>query len=151
MSLSQILTFFIWWRHTSFFICFSMRHSHVFIFCVIFFKLISYVLQLIALYGIANQRFQFISSIQNGRLKNGKPLKPKFVQIQKQNINSYRFEVADYEYCQIKIVCCVVGRFAKYRYYASWIRCLIWIYSKDELFAINLQKKWDKSVKKWWN
>ena len=72
---SQILKILIQWRHNGFFICFSMRHSHVFNFCVIFFKLISYVLQLIALYGIANQRFRFISSIQNGRRKNGKTVK----------------------------------------------------------------------------
>ena len=33
--------------------------------------------------------------------KTEKPLKQKFVQIQKQNVNSYRFEVADYEYGHI--------------------------------------------------
>ena len=52
-----------------------MRHSHVFNFCVIFFKLISYVLQLIVLYGIANQRFRFISSIQMAAKKNRKTVK----------------------------------------------------------------------------
>jgi len=59
-------------------------------------------LQLNTLYGIANQQFRLISSTQYGRRKKTeKPLKQKFVQIQKQNVNSNRFEVADYEYGHI--------------------------------------------------
>ena len=46
---SQNLKILIWWRHNGCFVCFSMRHSHVFNFCEIFFKLIRYVFQLIAL------------------------------------------------------------------------------------------------------
>ena len=42
--------------------------------------------------------------------KNGKPLKQKCVQIQKQNVNSYSFEVADDEYGHILVVRCVICR-----------------------------------------
>ena len=62
---------------SAFFVRFWVRHSNVFDFCAIFFKLIHFVLQLIALYGIANQRFRFKSSIQNCRLNNGKTVKTK--------------------------------------------------------------------------
>ena len=41
-----------------------MRHSHVFNFCPIFFKMIYHVFQRMTLYGIANQRFPLISSNQ---------------------------------------------------------------------------------------
>ena len=40
-----------------------MRHSHVFNFCLIFFKLGKFVLQLIPLYGIATQHFRIIYSV----------------------------------------------------------------------------------------
>ena len=44
---------------------------------------LSHVLQLIALYGIANQRFRFISSIENNGRKNGKPVKTKICENRK--------------------------------------------------------------------
>ena len=80
---SQIFEILIRWRHNSFFTCFTMRHSHVFNFCAIFFKLISFVFHLIALHGIANQHFRFISSIQNGGRKNGKTVKNKICENRK--------------------------------------------------------------------
>jgi len=66
---SQILKCLLWWRHNGFFCCFQMRHSHVFNFCLNFFKLGHFFLQLMPLYGIATQHSRLISSIQYGRRK----------------------------------------------------------------------------------
>ena len=85
-----------------------MRHSHVFNFCQIFFKMIYHVFQRINLYGIANQRFPLISSIQYGRPKSGKwPLKWKFSKNEKQSIVSYWLWVADDKYDHIFCVGCI--------------------------------------------
>ena len=64
------------------------------------------VSQLITLYDTANQQLRLISSIQYGRRK--KRTKQKLLQIQKQNVNSYRFEVADDEYGNTEVVRCVI-------------------------------------------
>ena len=63
-----------------------MRHSHVFSLCAIILKLIHFVLQLIALCGIANQCFRVISSIQNVHRKT---VKPQFAKIEKQNVYAF--------------------------------------------------------------
>ena len=81
------------------FLCFSWGHSHAFYYCAIFLKLTHFNLKLNALYGIANKRFRLISSNQYGQRKKTpeNPLKQKCVQIQKQSVYSYWFEVADDE------------------------------------------------------
>merc|ERR1712074_315360 len=48
----------------------TVTHSHTFNFCAIFFQLTYVALHLMALYGIAIQRFRFISSIRNDGWKN---------------------------------------------------------------------------------
>ena len=49
------------------FCCFLMRHSHVFNFCLIFFKLGNFFLQLTPLCEIATQHFRLLFSIQYGK------------------------------------------------------------------------------------
>ena len=80
---------------------FQMRNSYSFNLCAIFFKLTHFVLQLIVLYGIANQRFRFLSSIQNGHGKKTtteKLLEPKCDKIENQYVSSCWFWVADAEH-----------------------------------------------------
>ena len=83
------------------FLCFRVRHSNVFNVCVIFFKVIHFVLQLFVLYGIVNQRFRFIFSIQNGRRNNRKLLKQRIAKIKKRNVGLCYFGIADCEYGNI--------------------------------------------------
>ena len=69
---SQILKILILWRHNDFFYVFQCGTLTSSVFVQFASNRLSHVLQLIALYGIANQRFRFISSVQNNGRKNGK-------------------------------------------------------------------------------
>ena len=85
---SQFLKTLIKWRHNGFFVCFVFFFlcgtlTSSFFFCAISFKLIRYVLQLIDLYGITKQRFEFTSSVKNGRRKTGKTVKTKICENRK--------------------------------------------------------------------